>query len=325
MLRSLYSGCTRYTPSSAAFCSVRSMRSPLEIACASTHGKRIFAIDRRAAFKLDRRRRACRCAAITAGNSTPSLKTTTRSPTAARSTRDRWWAAVSRQRQQRARRECVRRINARVLGKRAPHAGDYATAMRARPRVLPAPKTRLESRIFDAKLGRDVRLKIIILGAGQVGSSVAEALCSEANDITVVDTDAGAPEAAAGPARSAHRRRQRRAPAGADAGRRRRRRPDFRGDAQRRNQSRRVQARRQAVQHADAHRAHPRHRLSVASGDFRSGLPRGRSCDLSRADHHRLHRQADRISGSAAGARIRRRQSEPGRGARVSRRPDGRP
>jgi trk system potassium uptake protein TrkA len=33
------------------------------------------------------------------------------------------------------------------------------------------------------------RLKIIILGAGQVGSSVAESLCSEANDITVVDTD----------------------------------------------------------------------------------------------------------------------------------------
>jgi len=33
-------------------------------------------------------------------------------------------------------------------------------------------------------------LKIIILGAGQVGSSVAESLCSEANDITIVDTDA---------------------------------------------------------------------------------------------------------------------------------------
>ena len=32
-------------------------------------------------------------------------------------------------------------------------------------------------------------MKIIILGAGQVGSSVAEALCSEANDITVVDTE----------------------------------------------------------------------------------------------------------------------------------------
>src|SRR3990167_2629363 len=32
-------------------------------------------------------------------------------------------------------------------------------------------------------------LKILILGAGQVGSSVAESLVSEANDITIVDTD----------------------------------------------------------------------------------------------------------------------------------------
>ena len=32
-------------------------------------------------------------------------------------------------------------------------------------------------------------MKIIILGAGQVGSSVAANLVNEANDITVVDTD----------------------------------------------------------------------------------------------------------------------------------------
>ncbi|MEQ8493806.1 MAG: NAD-binding protein, partial [Gammaproteobacteria bacterium] len=32
-------------------------------------------------------------------------------------------------------------------------------------------------------------MKIIILGAGQVGSSVAANLCSEANDITVVDAN----------------------------------------------------------------------------------------------------------------------------------------
>jgi trk system potassium uptake protein TrkA len=32
-------------------------------------------------------------------------------------------------------------------------------------------------------------MKIVILGAGQVGSSVAESLVSEANDITIVDTD----------------------------------------------------------------------------------------------------------------------------------------
>ena len=34
-------------------------------------------------------------------------------------------------------------------------------------------------------------MKIIILGAGQVGSSVAANLCSEANDITVIDSDPG--------------------------------------------------------------------------------------------------------------------------------------
>ena len=33
-------------------------------------------------------------------------------------------------------------------------------------------------------------MKIVILGAGQVGSSVAENLVSEANDITVVDLSA---------------------------------------------------------------------------------------------------------------------------------------
>ncbi len=33
-------------------------------------------------------------------------------------------------------------------------------------------------------------MKILILGAGQVGASVAEALVSEKNDVTVVDTSA---------------------------------------------------------------------------------------------------------------------------------------
>jgi trk system potassium uptake protein TrkA len=41
-----------------------------------------------------------------------------------------------------------------------------------------------------AASGRELALRIVILGAGQVGSSVAENLVSEANDITVVDTDA---------------------------------------------------------------------------------------------------------------------------------------
>ena len=33
-------------------------------------------------------------------------------------------------------------------------------------------------------------MKIIILGAGRVGESVADSLVSERNDITVIDTDA---------------------------------------------------------------------------------------------------------------------------------------
>ncbi|MEX0622548.1 MAG: NAD-binding protein, partial [Saccharospirillum sp.] len=33
-------------------------------------------------------------------------------------------------------------------------------------------------------------MKIILLGAGQVGATLAENLASEDNDITVVDTDA---------------------------------------------------------------------------------------------------------------------------------------
>ena len=34
-------------------------------------------------------------------------------------------------------------------------------------------------------------MKVIILGAGQVGASVAEGLVSEENDITIVDPDGG--------------------------------------------------------------------------------------------------------------------------------------
>ncbi len=42
-------------------------------------------------------------------------------------------------------------------------------------------------------------MKIIILGAGQVGSSLAENLTSEANDITVIDKDEKNPTHASGP------------------------------------------------------------------------------------------------------------------------------
>ena len=33
-------------------------------------------------------------------------------------------------------------------------------------------------------------MKIVVLGAGQVGSTVAHSLSSEENDVTIVDTDA---------------------------------------------------------------------------------------------------------------------------------------
>ncbi len=38
---------------------------------------------------------------------------------------------------------------------------------------------------------RETKVRIVILGAGQVGASVAEALASEANDITIVDQEQG--------------------------------------------------------------------------------------------------------------------------------------
>src|SRR5690606_28158985 len=50
---------------------------------------------------------------------------------------------------------------------------------------LPARLARVESAPWTLS---GTQVKIIILGAGQVGASVAENLVSEANDITLVDT-----------------------------------------------------------------------------------------------------------------------------------------
>src|SRR5690349_20887265 len=55
------------------------------------------------------------------------------------------------------------------------------------PSAGPAPEHGLECRVSAATKNA---LKIVILGAGQVGSSVAENLVSEANDITIVDVNA---------------------------------------------------------------------------------------------------------------------------------------
>ena len=56
--------------------------------------------------------------------------------------------------------------------------------MPRRARLPAGAQSGLESRSFG-----EARLKIVILGAGQVGSTVAESLVSEANDITVVDIE----------------------------------------------------------------------------------------------------------------------------------------
>jgi trk system potassium uptake protein TrkA len=52
-----------------------------------------------------------------------------------------------------------------------------------------APARRRANRTKIALSCRKIRVKIVILGAGQVGSSVAESLVSEQNDITVVDIE----------------------------------------------------------------------------------------------------------------------------------------
>ena len=106
-------------------------------------------------------------------------------------------------------------------------------------------------------------MKIIILGAGQVGTSVAESLASEANDITVVDTN----PARLQPCRTGSTCAPWWATPGHPdlrTGGRRGCRPAARGDPERRDQPLRLQARRDAVQHPDQDRAHPRRDYSTS-------------------------------------------------------------
>jgi hypothetical protein len=87
-----------------------------------------------------------------------------------------------------------------------PHAGRPRAGPRHRGRHQAAPRSpiagpgRRPRRLLLRQADQDRRrarlngfkgdwMKIIILGAGQVGGSLAEHLASEANDITVVDTD----------------------------------------------------------------------------------------------------------------------------------------
>jgi trk system potassium uptake protein TrkA len=168
-------------------------------------------------------------------------------------------------------------------------------------------------------------VKIIILGAGQVGASVAESLVSEANDITIVDTDASAAGAAAGPARSAHRHRQRlqslgAAQAGAEDA-------DLLIAVTQSDQTNLC-----ACKTAHALFNLPTRIARVRSTDYadypellRREELRGRFLHLPRADRHRLHRQADRVPRGPAGAGVRRRPGQPGGGAGLRGRPAGRP
>src|SRR5690606_24960888 len=107
----------------------------------------------------------------------------------------------------------ARRLRARILrappgaragqhdaGGRAHRARAHASVSQAHaaghrpPPRDPAPPQRLSRRrpgrqasSLPTRSGRI--LKIVILGAGRVGASVAESLVSERNDITVIDTD----------------------------------------------------------------------------------------------------------------------------------------
>src|SRR5829696_5225495 len=82
-------------------------------------------------------------------------------------------------------------------GLRAMEALDYASphprSCRARA-LLRRCLARRQHRLHWPRTARGLEsaalMKIVILGAGQVGSSVAENLVSEANDITVVDLSA---------------------------------------------------------------------------------------------------------------------------------------
>jgi hypothetical protein len=99
-------------------------------------------------------------------------------------------------------------------------------------------------------------MKILILGAGQVGSTAANSLSrEEANEVTIVDRDPRRPAGAAGPPRRAHGGRTRLAPGGAGARGRGRRRHPGRAHRQRRGQHGRLPGGLHPVPHAHRSRA----------------------------------------------------------------------
>ena len=162
-------------------------------------------------------------------------------------------------------------------------------------------------------------MKIIIVGAGRVGTSVAEALVSEANDITVIDID-GARVAELqnrfdlrGLVGNAALPSTLQAGGAADA--------DMLIAVTAYDETNLVacKSRRRSLQHSDAHRARAQHRVAAASEpDGRGWLPRDGS-HFSRADGDRLSAEACRLSGSFAGARVCRRTRQPDCGQGIRR------
>ena len=157
-------------------------------------------------------------------------------------------------------------------------------------------------------------MKIIILGAGQVGSSVAENLVSEANDITVVDTDPHLLQlmqnrldlrSVVGNAASPSVMRQ----AGADDA-------DLLIAVTQSDQTNLCACRiARTLFNLPTRIARLRSADYVEYPELLDEQLRRRLLDLPRADRHRIHPQAHRVPHRPAGARVRRRPAQPDRGA----------
>ena len=172
-------------------------------------------------------------------------------------------------------------------------------------------------------------MKIIILGAGQVGRTAAYHLAREAGERSHGRRHQG--RAAARPAgshRHPHGRRQRDAARHPRSRRRARGRHLHRADQQRRSEHDGVPDRLEPVQQGrDAHRAHPLRRFHQASQAVlrRGSRLRRRRADQPGAARHRSRRAPDPVSRRAAGAGLRRRPRAPGRREGATRRRARRP
>ena len=169
-------------------------------------------------------------------------------------------------------------------------------------------------------------MKIIILGAGQVGGTLAEHLANEQNDITVVDTDGEKLRAAAGPSGHRHRRGGGIPPQYPVEGRRGRRRYARRRHQQRRDQHDGLPGGPYPVQHPDQDfpgSLSPVPRLPGAT--VQQGSHTGRRDHRAGTTGDQEYPAADRQPRRAAGTGFRRGEGAAGRGAGLPRRADRRP